>query len=64
VISRVGFTDETLLGLEDGPLIGGTVTKDGNTVGTNEGVSWNVQQLELRRKHKKPQRKYVSFIKV
>ena len=38
----VGFMgtndDETLLGLEDGPSLGGTVTKDGENVGNVVGV--------------------------
>ena len=38
VTSRVGVTDETLLGLEDGLMVGGAVTKDGANVGNVVGV--------------------------
>ena len=36
--SRVGFTDETLLGLKDGSLLGVNVTKDGKNVGNAVGI--------------------------
>ena len=36
--SRVGFTDEILLGLEDGLMVGGAVKKDGEDVGDVVGV--------------------------
>ena len=38
VISRVGLIDETLLGLEDGTVLGGNVTKDGEIVGDTVGA--------------------------
>jgi len=37
VISRVGFTDVTSLGLEDGILLGWKVAKDGENVGNAVG---------------------------
>ena len=38
VTSRVGFTGDTLLGLEDGLMVGGAVTKEGENVGDVVGV--------------------------
>ena len=38
MISRVGFTNKTLLRLEDGTLLSGSVTKDGENVGNDVGI--------------------------
>ena len=38
MISSVGFIDGTLLGLEDGTVLGVNVTKDGEIVGDPVGV--------------------------